>query len=130
MNTRQIASEYRMVKWAGIIQDRKSSGESIDSYCENRGLSRDSYFYYQKKLREATCENIEMISSRMTGSNLISSGFAEVKLNGATRQASDKEADGYSGSLTIKISGMLLKADMTYPVDQVAYLIRELTRQC
>jgi len=69
MNTMKIAAEYRMAKWAQIIQDRKNSGESIISYCKNHGLSKDSYFYYQKKLREYACEQLIEIQLGLEGAD-------------------------------------------------------------
>lgn len=52
MNTRKIAKEYRLSQWAQIITARDESGKSIKKFCEDAGISRYAYFYWQRKLRE------------------------------------------------------------------------------
>jgi putative transposase len=53
MNTREMASEYRSAQWAEIIREQKSSGQSISAWCAANGVSRQRYFYWQRRLREA-----------------------------------------------------------------------------
>ncbi|MBN1623114.1 MAG: transposase, partial [Clostridia bacterium] len=53
MNTQRIAMEYRLSQWAGIVQQRLDSGKNIKDFCEDEGINRNTYFYWQKKLREA-----------------------------------------------------------------------------
>ena len=55
MNTRDIASEYRLSHWAKIARDRKESGLNITAYCRTIGILPNTYFYWQKKLRENVC---------------------------------------------------------------------------
>jgi len=54
MSTKELASQYRLSQWAQIMQERVASGESIRLFCERRKISRHGYFYWQRKLREAT----------------------------------------------------------------------------
>ncbi len=58
MNTRKVAAEYRLTKWAGIMQERKNSDKSIKDFCLDTGISMHPYFYFQKKLRMATCQGL------------------------------------------------------------------------
>ena len=67
MDTRLIASEYRMQSWAGIIKDCKESGLSIRTYCKNAGIHENTYFYWQKKLREAVYKEMTKEENKMTG---------------------------------------------------------------
>lgn len=64
MNTRKIATGYRMTQWSQAIQERTSQGESIKDFCERQGISRNTYFYWQRKLREAACQ--ELIVAKKT----------------------------------------------------------------
>lgn len=41
-----------MQQWTAIIEDRIASGLKIDEYCEKNQLSRNSYFYWLRKIRE------------------------------------------------------------------------------
>ncbi len=52
MKTSKQVSEIRLNQWADIIQDRLSSGKTINAYCEEHQLSRNAYFYWLRKLRE------------------------------------------------------------------------------
>ena len=56
MNTREIAVEYRLAHWAEIMRERQESGLSIKAYCESIGIHQNVYFYWQRKLREAACQ--------------------------------------------------------------------------
>ena len=52
------ASEYRLSHWAGVIRERNASGLSIKAYCESKGVRPNVYFYWQRKLREAACQEL------------------------------------------------------------------------
>jgi len=53
MNTQKVTSEYRLSQWAQVIQARLDSGQNVKDFCLTNGISRNAYFYWQKKLREA-----------------------------------------------------------------------------
>jgi hypothetical protein len=54
MITRNITTEYRLTHWAEIIKQRNESGLSIKAFCETAEIKENSYFYWQKKIRQAT----------------------------------------------------------------------------
>lgn len=58
MNTRAIATEYRLSHWAGVMRERQESGLSIKEFCETSGFHQNIYFYWQRKLREAACRQL------------------------------------------------------------------------
>jgi len=130
MNTGKLGTELRMAQWAQEIQNCKSSGESIKDYCRNRKLSKDSYFYWQRKLREAACERLVEVQSERNSMNLPALRFTEVKLQEASVQATSPAPGHSSGKIHIKISGIQMAADAGYPTDRLASLLRELVRQC
>jgi len=66
VNTREIAAEYRLAHWTQIMRERMSSGLSIRAYCLQVGISKNTYFYWQKKLRETACQ--ELVAHAQTGS--------------------------------------------------------------
>ena len=57
-------------------------------------------------------------------------GFAEVKLRESLPQITHAEPALLHGNLSIVIPGMQIIADSTYPPDKLAYLLRELVKQC
>ena len=58
MDTRKAATEYRLTQWAQMLQARQASGQSIEDFCATAGISRNTYFYWQRKLREAACTEL------------------------------------------------------------------------
>ena len=71
-NTKEIASEYRMTQWAGIMRERATSGLSIVKYCAREGMPTNRYHYWQRRLRAAAAkellpEKVDMDASVPTG---------------------------------------------------------------
>ncbi len=62
MNTREIAAEYRLTHWAGIMRERKESGQSIRGFCANAGIREHAYYYWQRKLREAANRDLGLLA--------------------------------------------------------------------
>lgn len=58
MNTRQVKRQYQLQQWTQIICERNSSGLTILDFCQKRGISKNSYFYWLKQVREAACESL------------------------------------------------------------------------
>mgnify|MGYP001311844623 FL=1 len=85
MDTRKIATEYRLSQWAQIIQARKESGKSVKDFCEDTGISRHAYFYWQRKLREASCK--DLVEAAET-KEVVASGWVRL------RPAEPQYADG------------------------------------
>ena len=57
MDTRIATTQIRMQNWVEIIQDRNASGLTIDDYCKAHELSRNAYFYWLRKIRDAALES-------------------------------------------------------------------------
>lgn len=115
MNTREIAVEYRLSHWAQIMRDRSQSGQSIRSYCKSAGIHENVYFYWQRKLREAACTQLN------------TPGFAEVRLapaQAAPALAGGNRADG----LRIEAGSIQITVDSGYPVEKLAILLQALSR--
>ena len=58
MDTHKVAKEYRLSQWAQVMQERRKSGQSVKEFCQRSGISRNAYFYWQKKLRDAACTEL------------------------------------------------------------------------
>ena len=63
VNTREIAAEYRLAHWAKIMQERSESGMSIKAFCEAEGFRENIYYYWQRKLREASCTDMTVTNN-------------------------------------------------------------------
>lgn len=76
MDTRKVATQYRLTQWAERIQVRKQNGQSIKDFCDEVGVSRNAYFYWQRKLREAAC--LELANEMAPEKPLIPNGWTRL----------------------------------------------------
>lgn len=113
MNTRKVAEGYRLTKWTGIIQERKNSGKSVKDFCSDTGISMHSYFYYQRKLRLAACENLEGNEN-----GLVPSGWMQLTTERQTETTIDIEIGGCHINVKKETDPELLK--------QVCLILRSL----
>ena len=125
MNTRAVAAEYRLAHWASIMRERKESGISVREFCENAGIHENSYYYWQKKLRETACGN--MIKSQHENTSLAPAGFTEVKLIDHAQQVNPVISS--QNHVRVETAGVHVIADGEYPVEKLVLLLRELRWQ-
>ena len=59
MNTKLAATNYQMQEWMDIIRDCRSSGLIVQQYCDEKNLSRPSYYYWLNKIRKTALESAE-----------------------------------------------------------------------
>ena len=126
MDTREIAVEYRLAHWAQIVQNREDSGLSVRTFCENIGIQKNSFYYWRKKLREATRQ--ELTISESSAASIMPPVFAEVKL--ASRVALPTSEASDQNRVCVEVAGVRITADGGYPADKLAYLTREVSRPC
>jgi hypothetical protein len=123
MGIKEMAQRVRLEHWSGVMQARNASGQSVRRWCMENGISEKTYYYWQRKLREAICERMEEYGvAKQAGVD--KPGFAEVKLIEPPIQ---KESS-VQGELRIEIGAIKLSASSDYPPEQVAEIIRLLVR--
>jgi len=131
VNTREVAAEYRLTHWAQIMQERIKSGSSIKSYCKQIGICENTYFYWQRRLREAACEQMSKFDLEQKSATQPSFVEIEVGEPPVLPALSIPIAPAsQAGKLHIKAAGVQITADSTYPPEQLATLLRELKRPC
>ncbi len=120
MKTREIAKAYRLSQWSQALQERLSTGESIKAFCQSRGISRNTYFYWQRKLRETACSKLST-QQEAEEKSLIPNGWT-VCTPKETAVALEEKTIAASNSVTVEIgkcrvevtvgtdSGLLAKA--------------------
>lgn len=94
MNTQKVAVEYRLSQWAQVIQKRLDSGQNVKEFCQEAGISKNAYFYWQRKLRETACTELAKTEEIR---NVVPSGWMQLE----TKQ------EGYAAeeTLAIEING-------------------------
>lgn len=75
MDTKLATTQIRIQQWAAVIHDRQESGLKVDDYCEQHGLSRNAYYYWLRKVKEA---------------DLTQTGFVEIQSVVTAQEASSK----------------------------------------
>ena len=126
MNTREIAAEYRLAHWAQVMQNREASGLSVRAYCKQAGFHENNYFYWQRKLREASCEELAKIEG--VDRELAPYAFTEVKLASTSTYPSAAVAE--QNRVSVEAAGLRIVAGGGYPIDKLAYLLREVMQRC
>ena len=53
LTTQAVTREVRLRQWREIIHARQESGLTVKDYCESHGITKDSYYYWQRLVREA-----------------------------------------------------------------------------
>lgn len=122
MNSREITMELRLTQWVQALRERTASGESINEFCQNKGISRHTYFYWQKKVRDMACEQLIEPTNQ---TSLPALGFKEVRLTGTMPPETTA-----SSSICVEMGGYKITAGSAYPTVAIATLLRELARPC
>ena len=118
MNTKEIATEYRMVQWSGLLKERRESGESIKEFCQNKGVSENTYFYWQRKLREAAVKQILPEAAEKSSPMAVPSGWARL---------AEKEPVKTDGNvLTVEVSGCRIEVNAGTDLELLAKVCRAL----
>jgi transposase-like protein len=126
MNIRKMTREVRLRHWAGLINEKNANKTTIKEFCAMHSISPKTYYYWQRKLREAAMCQMTEPTSGFIQTGLVPTGFTEVKASKAL-----KPADAESiGKIHIEAAGLQLTADSAYPSVNLAELIRELARLC
>jgi transposase-like protein len=121
INTREIAAECRLSHWVQIMQERTQSGLSIKAFCKQIEISGSTYFYWQRRVRAAACEQLAKLEPAQR--SLAPSGFTEVMVVEPPAPLPSVEA---VSQLRIEAAGVQITTDSAYPADKLAALLREL----
>ncbi len=108
MDSQKVATEYRLSKWAQVIKARLDSGQNVKDFCTTAGISKNSYFYWQKKLRESACT--ELVKTDKSDKT-VPRGWMQVKPKQAlcAEKALDIEINGCHITVNAETDPELLK---------------------
>ncbi len=53
-----VKSEFRLRHWAKIIADCQASPLTVKAWCEANGICTKTYYYWLRKVRQRTLENL------------------------------------------------------------------------
>ena len=108
MNTQLVAAQVRLQQWAEVVRMRSGSGLSVEEYCNRQGITTGQYYYWLRKIREATiCQN--------------AGAFVELTEPCSTEE---KETDDkFAVQLTIRLNGGIIEVNEKTPPDLLADVI-------
>lgn len=110
-----------MAQWVQAMQDRIARGESIKDFCARQGISRNTYFYWQRKLREAACENLSPANRAEANTALVPKGWAVC-------EPSQSVATGSAVVIEIGICRVVVGIDVS--AEQLEKVCRVLMKLC
>jgi len=125
MKTREIAAAYRLTHWAGIIRRRIETGQNIREFCKSEGIHENTYFYWQKKLREAAAEKLQLPQANGIENKAIPGGWALCALPGTESSAEPKEK-----SIYIEIGKCRIKATAETDMETLVKVCGALVKIC
>ena len=89
-----LTNNIKLQQWSDFIQACKASGQRVDDYCADHDISRNAYYYWLRKVREAALEQTRCI-------------FTEVNQPSSVNSPSHSEASSVSiclGDAVIHVS--------------------------
>jgi putative transposase len=109
MDTQKVTAEYRLSQWAQVIQTRLDSGQNIKDFCQTTGISRNAYFYWQRKLRKAACT--ELARTTKEPENIVPGGWMQLESKQAqhVKEVLDIEINGCHVTVNSETDPELLK---------------------
>ena len=81
-----VRDEYRAQSWAMLIQECNNSGLTKREFCQQRGISEKSFYYWLRKLRsqmaEAAGPQLVQLDPRVVSNDMLQIQYrgAELKL--------------------------------------------------
>ena len=57
MTTNQKITNANLAKWIAIFKEQADSGLTIDDWCSRNSISRHSFFYWKRKLKEKAADS-------------------------------------------------------------------------
>ena len=102
MGAREVTHAYRLRHWAEKIGQCRNSGMTVTAWCENQNINIKSYYYWQRKVREAASAELMKVQNCNTENGLVPNGWTQV---------SGPALSTCENALTIEISGCHITAN-------------------
>lgn len=114
MDTQKIVTQMRLSGWNEAVKERLASGQTVKAFCEAKGISQTTYYYRQKKVREAACAELVKVQNRED----------KIVPNGWMRLADSEPETVAASALTIEIAGFHLTVNGETNMELLAKVCR------
>lgn len=98
----EIKEQVQLDRWQKQIEERQLAGLSIATYCEQQGISKTTYYYRLRKVREHLCRSAGLLPELPSES---SSKQQVVPIRMAAEIVSESRVEIVSGDLRIAFVG-------------------------
>ena len=129
MNTRAVATEYRLAQWAQTMAERSARGQSVQEFCVEKEISKNTYFYWQRKLREAACRELLPATAQVESAPVVPEGWTvceEASVKADSTPTPEVDANG----LCISIGKFRVVVGTPVDPEQLATVCRVLVSLC
>jgi len=118
MDTQKVVTQIRLSGWNEAVKERIGSGQTVEAFCEEKGISKTTYYYRQKKVREAACAELVSVQNHDRENKPLPSGWAQL--------AEAEPATAIESTVTLEIGGCRIIANTETDPDLLAKVCRVL----
>ncbi len=98
----EIKARVQLEGWQKQIEERQVAGLRIAAFCEQQGISKTTYYYRLRKVREHLCRSAGVLPELPSGS---SSEQSVVPIRMVTEKSPASRVEIVSGDLRISFEG-------------------------
>ena len=98
----EIKEQVQLERWQKQIEERQATGLSIGAFCEQHGISKTTYYYRLRKVREHLCRSAGLLPELPSES---SSKQQVVPIRMGAEIISESRVEIVSGDLRIAFVG-------------------------
>ncbi len=128
MNLRAAKYQAQLQKWIPIIQKCNQSGMRVLDFCASEGITKDAYYYWLRRVREAALESQTDASVIPTKPKLVNITHKQDELARETKTIADEVSketfyiskpisDRFATQLTISIGAAIVGVNQNTPKD-------------
>ena len=121
-----MTQEVRLTHWAQVMRERNESGASIRAWCREKGINEKTYYYWQRRLREAACRHLSLHKTNADQTAQLPQRFAELRVT----DMPGPSGKGITSALQIEVGTIRINVDTTYSPEQLGALLRAITQTC
>lgn len=127
MNAKELETQHNLKKWAAIIKECRSSGMKILQWIEINNISKDQYYYWQRKLKETCMDTLERQAATFVELSVTKGASAYTELTVTHSVCENKNDDSSfkdnSIAAVIKTNGVIFEITNTATPDFIKNLI-------
>lgn len=127
MNAKELETQHNLKKWTAIIKECRSSCMKILQWLEINNISKDQYYYWQRKFKETCIDTLERQAATFVELPVTKDASASTELTVTHSVCENKNDDSSfkdnSIAAVIKTNGVIFEITNTATPDLIKNLI-------